>query len=237
MVFFMRLHRFYIQAPISSKIFDISDKELVHQWRSVFRYNVGSQVVLFDGSGTDHLCMITSLRNLGASLEVVEKAKSHFVPNREVWLCAAIIKKDNFEMIVQKATELGVTHIVPVLCERTEKKNISLERLQKIAVEASEQSGRGDVPQIHPVVALVDTFQSADLPKDKIALHPEGELLADFLTHTNPKKLAVFLGPEGGFSENEIKEFASAGIPTVSIGTQILRAETAAVAVASLLLL
>src|SRR3989344_1006754 len=69
----MRLHRFYVKIPITLERFDISDRDLIHQWRTVFRYNVGSQVILFDGGGTDHLCMITSLRNLGATVEVIEK--------------------------------------------------------------------------------------------------------------------------------------------------------------------
>ena len=70
----MRLHRFYVNTPISGKVFDISDRDLVHQWKSVFRYNVGSQVILFDGIGVDYLVMITSLRNLGATVEIPFKS-------------------------------------------------------------------------------------------------------------------------------------------------------------------
>ncbi len=93
----MRLHRFYTPTSISDEKFDISDRELVSQWRSVFRYNVGSQVILFDGSGTDFLCMITSLRNLGATVEVVQKKQNKNMPKINLWLCIGIIKKDNFE--------------------------------------------------------------------------------------------------------------------------------------------
>lgn len=233
----MRLHRFYIDQPIVDETFDISDRELVHQWKSVFRYNVGSQVILFDGRGNDYLAMITSLRNSGATVSGIKKMKSSFVPNRDIWMCLGVLKKDNFEWATQKVTELGVTHIIPVLCERSEKKNLNMERLKKIAVEASEQSGRGNVPEIHDIVTLSEVLQSEELPKDKICLHPEGQSVGDYLSATNPKHLAVFLGPEGGFSETEIKQFALLGIPSVSLGTQILRAETAAIAVSSLLLL
>ncbi len=163
------------------------------------------------------------------------------MPKINLWLCVGIIKKDNFEWITQKATELGVSHIVPVLCERTEKKSLNMERLQKIAVEASEQSGRGDVPEIDEVVELSELMTSQRnidaLPKEKIVLHLEGEYVGDFLARMQPKSLAIFLGPEGGFSEKEIAEFALHSIPAISLGTQILRAETAAVAVTSLLLL
>src|SRR3990167_11054935 len=120
----MRFHRFYVNNTIFHDTFDITDRDLIHQWRSVFRYNVGSQGVLFDGSGADYLCMITSLRNLGATVSIIKKTKNDFVPSCELWLCVGIIKKDNFELVVEKATELGVLHIVPILCDRSEKKNI-----------------------------------------------------------------------------------------------------------------
>lgn len=234
---YMRLHRFYISTPIEAETFEVTNRDLIHQWKNVFRYNVGSQVILFDGRGSDYLAMITSLRNLGATVSGIKKMKSSFVPQRDLWLCVGIAKKDTFEMVAQKATELGVTHLVPVLCERSEKKNLNMERLEKITIEAAEQSGRGDVPTTHPIKILSEVLESTELPKDKIVLHPDGELIADFLGHTNPKRLAVFLGPEGGFSEKEIGEFSSHNIPAISLGTQILRAETAAIAVASLLLL
>ena len=243
----MRLHRFYIQTSITENSFDISDRELVHQWRSVFRYNVGSQVILFDGSGMDFLCIISSLRNLGATVGVLQKSKSKYTPTREVWLCVGIIKKDNFEMVVEKATELGVTHIVPILCERTEKKNLNMGRLQKIAVEASEQSGRGDITQIHQVATLSEVLQhNILLPDNKICLHTKfnsdesGNFqfsISNFQKEGGVRSIAVFIGPEGGFSDAEIKQFTQQNIPVLSLGLQTLRTETAAVAVASLLLL
>lgn len=235
----MRLHRFYINTPISENNFDITDRDLIHQWRSVFRYNVGSQVILFDGGGVDYLVMITSLRNSGASVEMVEKKNNKNKPKINLWLCVGIIKKDNFELAVQKATELGVSHIVPVLCERSEKKNLKLDRLQKIVIESSEQSGRGEVPIIHEIIELSELCKTElyTLPKEKIVLHPEGQYIGDFLQAKDTKELAVFIGPEGGWGDREVKEFAEHNIPSISLGSQILRAETAAIAVSSLLLL
>ena|SRR3989344_9465620 len=233
----MRLHRFYIKTPITDEQFDIIDRELISQWRSVFRYNVGSQVVLFDGSGTNYLCMITSLRNLGATMEIVSKKPNKNMPKINLCLCIGIIKKDNFEWAVQKATELGVSQIIPVLCERSEKKNLNMERLEKIAIEASEQSDRGDVPKIYEILELEKLLQKNMLPEQKIVLHPEGKYIGDFLSENQFKDLTVFIGPEGGFSENEIKELALHNVPAISLGSQILRAETAVVAVSSLLLL
>ncbi len=234
---YMRLHRFYVTNPINTGTFDITDKELVHQWKSVFRYNVASQVILFDGSGPDYLCMITSLRNLGATVSVVEAIEEMEKPKVDLWLCLGLIKKDNFELVVQKATELGVTHIVPVLCERSEKKNLNMERIHKIVVEASEQSGRGTIPNIHDIRELPDLLKEGILPKDKLALNLEGDYIQDVVTEKNYKELAIFIGPEGGWGDRELKEFEKNAISSVSLGAQVLRAETAAIAASSLLLL
>ncbi len=233
----MRLHRFYLEKPITEETFDVPDEDLAHQWSNVFRYNVGSQVILFDGSGTDFLCIITSLRNLGATVSVVKKITKKESDARQVWLCLGITKKDNFELVVQKSTEIGVAHIVPVLAERTEKKNINMVRLQKIIIEASEQSGRSRLLQVHPVTTLSDLLSSSLLPQEKILLHFGGQLLKDYVVEKSSSKLAVFVGPEGGWSDREVREFTSNGIPIISLGAPILRAETASIAAASLLLL
>ncbi|MFA5888684.1 MAG: RsmE family RNA methyltransferase [Candidatus Paceibacterota bacterium] len=234
----MRFHRFYVNNTIFHDTFDVTDRDLVHQWRSVFRYNVGSQVILFDGSGTDYLCMITSLRNLGATVSIIKKTKKEeMILRKNVWLCVALIKKDNFELLVQKATELGVNHIVPIICEHSEKRKLKLDRMQKITIEASEQSGRSDIPEIHEITTIQDLFQGGMLPQEKIAFHPTGISFKQYINSTNQASFAAFIGPEGGFSDKEIAQFKSYNMPIVSLGTQILRTETAAIAVASLLLL
>ncbi len=232
----MRIHRFYVNSPIQGKRFEISDRELVHQWRSVFRYNVGSQVILFDGSGADYLCLITLLTNSSASVEVVEELNGGDAPKREVTLCMALIKKDNFELVSEKATELGVSRIIPVLCERSEKKNLNMERLGKIVTEASEQSGRGSVPEISKILDLQELLQEGNLPDKKLLLHLDGEYIGDHVGNESDK-IAIFIGPEGGWSENELKVFETFGVTRVSLGSQVLRAETAAIATLSLLLL
>lgn len=233
----MRVHRFYSKTPISSKSFDITDHDMIHQWKSVFRYNVGSQVIIFDGSGFDYLCMITSLRNMGATLEVIENREVN-MKRTNVYLCMALIKKDNFEWVSQKVTEIGVTHIIPILCEHSEKKNINVDRLNKIVLEASEQSGRGDIPTIHEVMTLEEVFQKGILPQEKIVLDPEGEILKKYFSGLSEvKSFAVFIGPEGGFSPKELEFFKKYNVSQVSLGSQILRAETAAIAISSLLIL
>jgi 16S rRNA (uracil1498-N3)-methyltransferase len=150
----------------------------------------------------------------------------------------AMIKKDNFELVTQKVTEIGVTHIIPILCEHSEKKKLNMERLNKIVLEASEQSGRGDIPTVHDIQTLEEVFQKGILPQEKIVLHPEGKTLKKYFEGLNQvKSFAVFVGPEGGFSPKEIELLNSYNVPAVTLGSQILRAETAAIAISSLLIL
>ncbi len=232
----MRLHRFYVEKLISSDKIDIPDRELANQWKNVFRYNVGSQVILFDGSGNDYLCLISSLRAQGASVAVVQKISANNKAKMNLYLCLGLIKKDNFEFAVQKVTEIGVTHIIPILCERSEKKNLNFERLKKVSIEAAEQSGRGDIPFVHDIISLPKLLSSDLLPNRAIYLNSTGEPREKILKG-EIKDLAVFVGPEGGWSESEISIFSKHNIPAVSLGHQILRSETAATAISSLLLL
>jgi len=233
----MRLHRFYIETTVDSDSIEIENKDLVHQWKKVFRYNVGSQVVVFDGSGTDYLCMISALRPGGATLLVVNRKKIDFSTRKNVWLCVGLIKKDNFELVVQKAVELGVSHIVPVICERSEKRKINTERLQKIITESTEQSGRGDLLVVEKTMSVQEVLDSGVLPQEKIVFHPDGISFKQYLTTTNQVSFGAFVGPEGGFSDKEINLFKKYNVSVVSLGDTILRAETANIAVASLLIL
>lgn len=242
----MRIHRFYIKVKIEGKSFDVSDRDLIHQWKKVFRYNVGSQIIVFNGSGTDYLCVISSLRGLGATLMVLKEMKKEYsLPKRNVCLCMALIKKDNFDLVVQKATEIGVNSIVPILCEHSEKKKLNIERLRKISIEASEQSDRGDIVTIYEPYTFENLFNTSILPQEKIVLHPaeggvnpEGAMSwRQYKDSTNHMSVAVFVGPEGGFSPKEINLLKSYNVKVISLGENILRSETSAMAISSLFIL
>ncbi len=229
----MRLHRFYTPNKVSEEEIQISDREMIHQWRKVFRYNVGSQVIVFDGSGVDYLCMITELKPANATLVVVNRKESVENTRKNIWLCVGLIKKDNFELVVQKASELGVTDIVPILCERSEKRKINTERLQKIVIESAEQSGRGDLLEVKEIETIQSVLDKGYLPQEKIALHPSGTSFAHYKNNSKQSSFAIFVGPEGGFSDKEVEMFRKYNIQVLTLGSQILRAETASIAVAS----
>ena len=250
----------------------IKSVELSNQIRKVFRLKLGDHVVLFDGSGFDYESSVEDYGNDFVTVKVLGAKQSRFMAGRdsasgnsssensggsfggarEVILCAGVVKKDTFEWIVEKATELGVSKIIPVMAERSEKKSLNMDRLRKIAVEASEQSGRGDVPEIGDIATLAEAVElcekvdvtSCDIVK--LAFHTDGETysMAKIRSNTNNKlagksettKLAIFIGPEGGWSPDEIEMFHKHNIDIYSLGNQVLRSETAVVAALSLVM-
>ena len=237
----MRLHRFYINEIIGSKTeLILSNTDVVHQLRKVFRLKKGDLLIVFDGSGSDYICGIEDFRDETIILGVRKASKSRFMPEREVYLYAALVKKDTFEWIVEKATELGVTKIVPIIAERTEKKAVNEDRLKKIVIEASEQSGGGSIPDIEPVIGFKEAvIELSETNKEEtvkiIAFHTDADIFEQSdLGEIAP--IACFIGPEGGWSPDEIDLFHKNKIPVRSIGTQVLRAETAVVATLSLVM-
>lgn len=220
----MRFHRFYISAPIEHTKTVLKDERLIHQWRNVFRYNVGSEVILFDGSGIEYDAVIEKMNNREAEVRLVRERRG-IVPEQKVVLYQSLIKKDKMEWVVEKATELGVSKIVPIVSERSEKKGFNLERAQKIAIEASEQCGRADVPVIERVKDL--GLWVKDLKEEIIIFDLSGSPFPPLTLNTSP--ISLFVGPEGGWTQNEIEKFKDLNIKIFSLGKLTLRAETAAV--------
>ena len=233
-IYFMRLHRFFIEQgiPESGEII-VADKDLIHQWHKVFRLKSGDRVVIFDGTGFDYVSEFVSLDKNSAVLRVVEKKLNQNIPKKEIHLFQSIIKKDKFEWVMEKGTELGVFYFHPIISERSEKKNINFERAGKIIKEASEQSGRGNLPKIEELTNLEDALNNDFV---SIAFHPTGDKF-DENDFEKEKVLGIFIGPEGGWSDKELELFKEKGIKILSLGNQILKAETSAIAVSSLLLL
>ncbi|MFA6295280.1 MAG: RsmE family RNA methyltransferase [Candidatus Paceibacterota bacterium] len=229
----MRLHRFYITENIGDKKeVSIASTELINQIRNVFRLKENDSVIIFDGSGFDYECSIICLTKNEVLLKVNKKEASRYMPTRDIFLCVGIVKKDTFEWIVEKATELGVTHIIPIMAERSEKKFLNEARLKKIAIEASEQSGRGNVPVIEKIMTIEEVFRGeASRPRLEIMVfHTDGERV---LSRPRLEDIEVFIGPEGGWSPNEIEVFHKNNADIYCLGKQVLRSETAVIAALS----
>ncbi len=229
----MRLHRFYIKEDLAKgKDVRVEDEGLLHQWIKVFRLTPSDRVIAFNGNGSEFEGYFKILTKKEAVIFFDKETKIKNSLKTELHIFQAIIKKDNFELIVEKCTELGAVAFHPILSERSEKKDLNIERIKKISIEASEQSGKGSVPEI---------FEPTDL---KVAIENfDGKLFAlDFDTTNFSEekfvgKVGILIGPEGGWTENERDMFEDKKIKSISLGEQILRAETATIASASLILL
>ncbi len=187
-------------------------------------------MILFDGSGDDYVCEIISLDKKEAELKITEKKKG-IVPDREVWLFFSLIKKDNVEMILQKCTELGVSHFVPIISERSAPAQTfsaeKLRRARKILIEASEQCGRSSLPELSDVMSLEKAIENYHSKISFLAFDPSGTEFNVLRSTLNVPGLII--GPEGGFAENEINLFKQKNIMIYSLGDLTLRAETAAI--------
>jgi 16S rRNA (uracil1498-N3)-methyltransferase len=217
--------------------------EDVRHIATVLRMKTGDELVLCDGEGTEYSATITQVSKSEITAEVKARSKREIRFPR-VTLCQGIPKSDKMDWIVQKATELGVAAIIPLVTERTvvkirdEEKRVT--RWQKIAREAAMQSNRPDIPTVGAVIPYRDLFQTLNPEPRTLLLLPweEGTLpIRDIVrANTGCRNVIVLIGPEGGYSSQEAGTAREKGFHLVSLGPTILRTETAAVAVLSMLL-
>ncbi len=213
----------------------ITDVKLLHQWRNVLRLKVGGEVLLFDGFGLDHLCELIALDRHEAICLIRGSTPNEVIARRELYLFVSLLRKDRFEWLLEKATELGVSRMRPVITDRSEVKEFNLARARDIMKEAAEQSGRGNLPALYEPMELQNVFKEYQHLKT-IAFDPHGTPFKKYEFDTE-ERIGAFIGPEGGWSARELELFQQEKIPMRSLGFSTLRAETAAVAVTSLLLL
>ncbi|CAN5607893.1 16S rRNA (uracil(1498)-N(3))-methyltransferase [soil metagenome] len=230
----MKLHRFYVGNDIELKHnFWVHDSRLLHQWLRVLRLRSGEQIVLFDGVTHDRLYKILETNEREAHLQHVTDFERK-LPKKEVFLLWSLLKKDKNDWVLQKCTELGVSHFWPLLAERSEKTGFNIERAQKIAIEASEQCGRSDIPSIREAIHIQAALD--DL-KDKAQIFIcEQTLVTDDRQLTTQGSAGILIGPEGGWSDNEKEQFEQQNLSHLSLHDFTLRAETAAVAAVTKLL-
>jgi len=221
-----KIHRFIDDFNLSDTNLEIGG-EIAHQIIKVLKLEVGEQIELSDGKGSVALATIkeTSRNNLKVEIINIEK---EIEENKKTLFCA-ILKKENFELVVQKTTECGISKIVPVISTRTVKTGLNMERLKKIAKEAAEQSGRTIVPEILEPI----TFDEAlELGKNDFNLffHLGGEKLPP-PTPSLIKEgvINIWIGPEGGWTNEETEKAKNLNFKITSLGKLTLRGETAAI--------
>lgn len=224
----MRLHRFIGDYDIAKKVIRVEAPEFLNQIINVLRLRVGDSLILVQRGVGEAQCLINQLNDSFAEFEVTERLASQKESVRHVTLYCSVLKRENFEFVVQKATEAGVARIVPILAARTVKLNINEDRLVKIAREAAEQSGRITIPEISSAMSLRVALAEATAHKEQIVFFDgTGQQfhMSKFMPETS---VAIFIGPEGGWDESELSAAADTGASVLNLGALTLRAETAA---------
>jgi len=235
-------------------------KEIAHQVRDVLHLNVGEHLLLLDNNGDQVVAAVARSSKTGVEVDLLERHPGKREPGVRIVLCQGLLKSARFEWVLEKGTELGVSVFAPILCRRSmaglEYAGPSKQqRWQRIIQEAAEQSGRSRLPELLPIRPLMHALN--DIPPGALAIMPweeeytrslretltpfAGSLTssagaptplvgAQFIAPRKPETIVLFIGPEGGLMAEEVALAQRHGVQVVSLGSRILRAETAALA-------
>jgi 16S rRNA (uracil1498-N3)-methyltransferase len=226
----MRLHRFIGKFDFGAKTLAVYDEDFINQWRNVLRLKTGDVLILCDGAGREAEATIVDMKKNVINLAITDINTPEREPGKSATLYCALLKRENFELVVQKATEIGISRVVPLLTERTVKTGFNRDRLEKIIREACEQSGRTSLPELSEPIKFNDAIKNVTA-SETVIFDLSGAELKSFATFN---LLNFFIGPEGGFSEGEVELAKEAGCTIASLGGLTLRGETAAIVVSYL---
>jgi len=236
----MRLTRVHVPEPLATGRRHTIEGDAANHITRVLRLEPGAPLTVFDGRGGEYSARIEALRKNAVIIEVQARAPSSRESSLSLTLAQGVSRGERMDWVVQKATELGVTAVVPVLTERTVVKLDARQSERKlahwhgIAVAACEQSGRDKIPDIVAPLSLSDFLCAIDPQTTRLLLSPTGTQRINDLKAPE-RKIAVLIGPEGGLAETEQRAAIGAGFMAVRMGPRILRTETAAVAALTLL--
>lgn len=206
----------------------IEDKEIVHQIKNVLHLKIGERIILCDENKNEWTVEILHMEKT-IKTKIVSSEKNKNESKRNIHLYVSILKKENFELAVQKAVEVGVDTITPLITDRTVKLNIKRERILKIIKEAAEQSERGIIPELKDVARYIDIIKEKGM-STAFFCDRSGDLIShDSVRKIKGETIDIFIGPEGGWSESELKSAKENKFVIVSLGKFTLRGETAAI--------
>ena len=239
------MHRFFVSPQcIDGNAVTLSGN-VARQLARVLRSRPGDRVIVLDGSGWEYSVVLTEVRSDRVRGIVADRSPSRGEPSTNITLYQAVLKADRFELVLQKGTELGVSAFVPIFCARSVPKRREgpgaanrLGRWRSIITEAAEQSGRGRIPALEKPL---DFFEACDGVRGFAIIPWEHEGARSLKAALGPRKgdgleVGMFIGPEGGFTQEEIDYARARGLVSVSLGARTLRAETAGIVAAAAIL-
>ena len=235
------MHRFFVPKDAIAGSTVSLPPDVSGQMRRVLRLLPGDAVVVFDGTGREHVAHITSLRDGQAMADIVSTDSPGTEPATRVNLYSAVVKPDRFELVLQKGVELGAARFVPAITERVQgglsasPSTRRLARWRRIVQEAAEQSGRLTMPGLSSALPLPEAVRAALTEGPVLLLHPEGQGVGlratlDELRLERLETLSLVIGPAGGLTDAEVQAAAETGARVVGFGKRVLRSETAAIA-------
>lgn len=236
----MRLTRVHVVDPLIPGRRHTIEGDAANHIARVLRLEPGNPLTVFDGRGGEYAARIESFRKGAVIIEVHERSTSTRESPLSLTLAQGVSRGERMDWVVQKATELGATRIIPILTERTvvkldvKQSARKLAHWQGIAVAACEQSGRDQLPDIVVPLDLHDFLHAVDPLATRLLLSPTGTQRVNDLKAPE-RKVVVLIGPEGGLAENEQRAAIGGGFIAVRLGPRVLRTETAAVAALTLL--
>ncbi|TVR76940.1 MAG: 16S rRNA (uracil(1498)-N(3))-methyltransferase [Saprospirales bacterium] len=215
----------------------VLDERETRHCLKVLRKRIGDEIMVTDGLGNCFKARIESFSKKSTSLNVLKLEKSEEVPSRLVFLVFSPTKSAaRFEWMIEKCVEIGISGFIPILCQNSERKKMNMERTSDIILSAMKQSGRLFLPELHPMTSL-DGAISLLKTKSVERLYTAGQKARSSLIQEDDpsKNSAVFIGPEGDFSEEELKLMHQNGMIYVNLNNYRLRTETAGVVAISFL--
>jgi 16S rRNA (uracil1498-N3)-methyltransferase len=233
----MRIPRLFLDIPLTTGEIAILPRDKSHHISHVLRMRVGDSIKLFNGSGDEFESRIVEISKKNAQLEI---GKTRHIANESpltINLCLAIARGQHMDFSIQKAVELGVKNIIPVISEFSNVKlkdsrvQNKLTHWQNIIISATEQCGRAHLTQIQKPVSFSE-WLSLDATEIRLILHPAAQQAMPGIKLSN-NELTLIVGPEGGFSDAEVDQAQEKACESISLGPRILRTETAVVSAVS----
>lgn len=242
------MYRFYVDPDqTGDRMIKITGSDVNHI-KNVLRMKPGEKIIICNGQGKDFYCIIKEIWDTEVLTEVTQVTTTDTELDGKIYLFQGLPKKDKMELIIQKAVELGVYEIIPVITKRTvvkledkKKEQKKLERWQAIATSAAKQSNRGIIPRVTDTMSFKEALNFAYNMDCKVIPYENAKDIAktrEIIQSTSKaNSIAIFIGPEGGFEEEEIKQASDANVYPITLGRRILRTETAGLAILSMIML
>ncbi len=246
------MHRFFVTDQSFQGEQVVLTGRQAHQIHNVLRLASGEQIIVLDNTGCEYTVELKKVNRLEVVGKVISRQQNQAEPQIQVTLYQSLLAREKFELVLQKCTEVGVTCFVPMITERSivRRTEISLNKLSRwrsIITEAAEQSGRGRIPQLDAPVSFADALAKIGSFDCRLIGSPQRRKVSCGVQAANLRKilqarsnevhtLALFIGPEGGFTDQEIVTAVDCGAIVFSLGKRVLRTETAAVVASAVIL-